>query len=467
MITFKERFNSIKPADLKALSRIVGPESLSTGVSQLELHAHDESFHTPHRPEVVLWAKNTQQVGQILEYANRRLIPVTPWAAGTSLEGNPIPIRGGIALDLGRMNRLIELRPADLQATVEPGLDFVTLNKRLSKQGLFFPPDPGAAAALGGMVANNAKGIRALKYGSTGDQVLKLEVVLPSGEIIQTGSYALRSSSGYDLVSLFVGSEGTLGVFTQITLKLAGLPAEFLAATAGFASLDQATQAVAQLIAAGLQPAALELLDQETVRLVNRFQQLQLPDRPMLFMEFQGSSRRALQEDLRLAKGICAEHQAIKFGSGFGQEERDRLWAGRYGVHDAIRAGYPQMAALVVDVAVPISAYPQIAQYAQQQLQEDRLVGPAFGHAGAGNLHLEILYRPDDEAEHDLAHQANQAIVLRALELGGTATGEHGVGLGKRQFMAREHGASLELMKRIKQLLDPNNIMNPGKIFGG
>jgi D-lactate dehydrogenase (cytochrome) len=458
-------FNKLQKADLDVLRRIVSAQRLSTGSSELDLHARDESFHEPHRPEVVLWPQSAQEISEILRYANERSVPVTPWAAGTSLEGNPIPMHGGIVVDLRQMNHVIEVRPDDLQVTVEPGLDFVALNKKLSAHGLFFPPDPGATATIGGMVANNAKGIRAIKYGSTGDQVLKLEVALPSGEIIQTGSYAMRSSSGYDLKSLFVGSEGTLGVFTQITLKLAGIPAEYLAAMADFPSLTGATRAVAQMIQAGLEPAALELLDALTVKLVNRFKGLQLTERPTLFIEFQGSSQAALAEEWQITQQICQDQGCTAFQSGFGRRERDRLWEGRYGVHDSIRAAYPQMAALVVDVAVPISRYSEIVRYAQRELERSSLIGPTFGHAGAGNLHVEILFNPASRVEEERAHETNEAIVFQALELGGTATGEHGVGMGKIPFMAREHGASLELMKSVKRLLDPHNIMNPGKFF--
>jgi len=458
-------YNKLHESDLEILRRIVGAEHLKTGRSELDLHARDESFHEPHRPEVVVWPQNAQEISEILKHANERLIPVTPWAAGTSLEGNPIPLYGGIALDLRQMNRVIEIRPDDLQATVEPGLDFVALNKRLRPFGLFFPPDPGATATLGGMVANDAKGIRAIKYGSTGDHVLRLEVVLPNGQIIQTGSYARRSSSGYDLKRLFIGSEGTLGVFTQITLKLAGIPAEYLAAVASFDSLADASQSVVEIIRAGLQPAALELLDAETIRLVKSFRGLELDEIPTLFMEFQGSSRAALEEDLQIVEEFCHEHCCLRFQSGFGRGERDRLWEGRYSVHDAIRAGFPQLAALVVDVAVPISHYSEIVRCAQRELGRSSLIGPTFGHAGAGNLHVEILYRPENRAERTRAHAANETIVFQALALGGTATGEHGVGIGKIPFMAREHGAGLELMKSIKRLLDPNHILNPEKLF--
>jgi D-lactate dehydrogenase (cytochrome) len=449
--------------DLDRLRAIVGPERLSTGESELELHSKDESYHPPSRPEVVIWPRSAEEISAILKLANSRGIPVTPWAGGTSLEGNPIPIRGGIVLDMRLMDRLLWVKPQDLQARVEAGLDFVRLNKRLERYGLFFPPDPGAVATIGGMVANDAKGVRAMKYGSTGDHVLELEVVLPTGEIVEVGSRAWRSSSGYDLKRLFIGSEGTLGVITAITLRLQGLPAEFLAAVASFAALEEAAEAVAELVGAGLIPAALEFMDEETVTLINKFNGLALPESPTLFLEFQGSGRAALEDDLQLMREVCAD--ALRLEAGLGREERDRLWEARHLIHDTIRKAFPGIAGIVVDVAVPLSCYPEIVEYAKRALKEHGLKGYLFGHAGLGGLHVEILYHPGEREEQARAEAANAAIVHRALELEGTATGEHGVGLGKRRFMEKEHGLSLELMRKIKALLDPNGIMNPGKIF--
>ena len=453
----------LKPEEIEELLEIVGPERLSTGESELALHSRDESHHRPHRPEVVLWPRTAAEISRILVFANLKRTPVTPWAAGTSLEGNPIPVKGGLVLDLRLMDRICWIRPEDLQACVEPGANFVRLNEKLKRYGLFFPPDPGATATIGGMVANDAKGIRAMKYGSTGDHILEMEIVLPTGEIVEVGSRALRSSSGYDLKRLFIGSEGTLGVITEVTLQLSGLPAEFLTAVVSFRALEEAAGAVAELVAAGLAPAALEFLDQETAALVNGFNDLNLPERPTLFIELQGSSRAALEDDLKIVEQVCSGCEGME--TGIGREERDRLWEARHLVHDTIRKAFPGIAGIVVDVAVPISRYPEIIEFSKRALRKHDVHGYAFGHAGSGNLHVELLYHPDNPDDRAQAEAANEEIVLHALDLEGTATGEHGVGLGKRKFMLREHGASLELMRKIKGILDPNGIMNPGKIF--
>jgi len=397
-------------------------------------------------------------------WANEKKIPVTPWGAGTSLEGNPIPAAGGIVLDMSHMNQILALYEQDLQAVVQPGVVYQELNKQLGKYGLFFPPDPGAPATIGGMVANNAAGIQAVKYGATKNYVLKLKIVLPTGEIIKIGSGAFRSSSGYDLVRLFTGAEGTLGVITEITLRLVGIPPEVAAAIASFPSLEAAVKAAVQLVQAGMAPAALELLDEATVHAINLFKGLKLKEIPTLLLEFHGN-RSAVQEDLEFARRICLDCGSRDFISGLGREERDKLWEARHQAYYAAAALNPGRKVIVTDVAVPISKLPQMVKYAREVLSEKGLAGPILGHAGDGNFHAGIFYAPDDAAEKRRAQEANAEIVLQALRLGGTATGEHGVGLGKIRFMEAEHGAGLEVMKKIKKLLDPNGIMNPGKIF--
>ncbi len=458
-------YGQVTVRDLEWIRSIVGAERVSTGESILDLHSKDESFHERRRPEAVVWPLRVEEISQILRMANEKRIPVTPWGAGTSLEGNPMPVERGVLLDLQQMNRILELRAEDLQVHVEAGVIYKELNQYLSRYGLFFPPDPGASATIGGMVGNNASGIRTVKYGATKDFVLNMVVVLPTGEIIRTGTNAIKSSSGYDLCRLFVGSEGTLGVVTEVTLRLMGLPAEFMAAVVQFNTVRQATDAVSHVMRSGLSPAALELLDQQTVQVVNRYKNLSLKERPTLFIEFHGTSAAGLKEELEIVREICVESGSLQFDSGIGREERNRLWEARYEVRDSIKASNPGLYPLVVDTAVPISKYPDMVEWGQKVLERRGLKGYAFGHAGSGNLHMEIMGILEDKAQWQEVEEADEEIVDFALKCGGTATGEHGIGIGKRKFMKKEHGESLQLMRRIKELLDPNGIMNPGKIF--
>ncbi len=459
------KYTKVTNKELEFIQSLVGPERMSTGESVLELHSKDESFHPRRKPDVVVWPLRTEEVSQILKMANEKQIPVTPWGAGTSLEGNPIPVEGGIVLDLQQMNHVLELRTEDLQVRVEAGVIYKELNQYLSRFGLFFPPDPGAAATLGGMVGNNASGIRTVKYGATKDYVLSMVIILPSGEVIRVGTNAIKSSSGYDLCRLFVGSEGTLGLVTEVTLRLIGLPAEFMAAVAQFDLIREATDTVIQIMRSGLSPAALEFLDAPTVRVVNQFKKLSLEERPTLFIEFHGASAMGLKEELEIVKEICGEHRSLRFDSGIGREERNRLWEARYGVRESIKVNNPGFHPLVIDTAVPISKYSDMVEWGQKIIEKKGLKGYAFGHAGSGNLHMEILGVPEEKAQWQKVREAEEEIVYFALECGGTATGEHGIGIGKQKFMKKEHGGSLLLMKQIKKLLDPNGIMNPGKIF--
>lgn len=459
------KHSKVTSKELEFIKSIVGPERMSQGESVLDLHSKDESFHLRKKPDLVVWPLSAEEISRILKLANERRIPVTPWGAGTSLEGNPIPVKGGIVLDLQQMNRILELRAEDLQVRVEAGVIYKELNQSLSRYGLFFPPDPGASATIGGMVGNNASGIRTIKYGATKDFVLSMVVVLPSGEVIRVGTNAVKTSSGYDLCRLFVGSEGTLGVMTEVTLRLIGLPEEFMAAVAQFNFVREATDTVSQIMRSGLSPAALELLDAPTVQVVNQFKKLSLEEKPTLFIEFHGASAAGLKEELRVVEEICGENRSLRFDSGIGREERNRLWEARYGVRESIQVNNPGLHPLVIDTAVPISKYPDMVEWSQKIVEKKGLKGYAFGHAGSGNLHMEILGIPEEETQWQKVREAEGEIVDFALECGGTATGEHGVGIGKKTFMKREHGESLRLMEQIKKLLDPNGIMNPGKMF--
>jgi D-lactate dehydrogenase (cytochrome) len=448
------------------LLALLPAERVSAAQADRTLHAKDQSSHAAHLPDLVVWPVSTAEVSAVLAYANEHGIPVTPWGAGSSLEGNSIPVCGGIVLDLTRLNRMVEIHHADFQVTVEPGLFYKDMNKELARHGLFFPPDPGANASVGGMLANNAAGIRTVKYGATRDNVLALEVVLASGEVIHTGSRSVKQSAGYDLTHLFVGSEGTLGVITQATLKLYPLPEHFSAATAAFPSVEAAAGAVYDLIGAGLEPNALELIDKTAAEVISASANLNLTPAPNLFMEFSGASLTALTETLSTAEAICRSRGALNYHSGVGREERARLWEARHHAFEAHLRHFAGQDYLLTDVAVPISHYPALVTYASELMSDLNFVGSIVSHAGDGNMHSNIFFPPDDAARRAAAHEYNDRLVRRAIELGGTSTGEHGVGLGKQKYMALEHGAgALRVMQQIKRLLDPHNILNPGKVL--
>ena len=449
----------------KELVDLVSPERFSTGRSNLELHRRDISPHKGELPAAIIWPETTEEISTILKWSYAQEIPVTPWGAGTSTEGNPVPALGGLVIDMTRMNRILAIRPQDLQADVQPGVLRKELNHQVGQHGLFFPPDPGADATIGGMIANNASGVQTVKYGATKDYIMKLTIVVPGGNVIRTGCKAPKSSSGYDLTRLFVGSEGTLGVVTEATLRLTGIPSHHLAATATFNQLDEASQAVAVLIGSGIEPAALELLPPELIGLMNREKQLGLVEKPTLFCEFHGISRAMLTEIAELAKELCQDCGAIKFASGVDENQRQDLWRARHEAWETIHRAHPGKDTLIVDAAVPISCYPEMVVYSQKLVDRYQAIGYVFGHAGDGNLHVVLVGDPKDHSGWQQIEEINDRIVTRAVELGGTCTGEHGIGIGKRKFMQLEHGQSYDLMRRIKMLLDPKGLMNPGKIF--
>jgi D-lactate dehydrogenase (cytochrome) len=459
------QFSSLNQNHIKHLQSLVAPDRFSTGESVLDLHAKDQSQHPPSRPEAVIWPVDASEVSEILKYANDHLIPVTGWGSGSSLEGNPIPVQKGIVLDFSQMNQILNIRVEDFQADVEPGVIYQDLNEKLRHTGLFFPPDPGARATVGGMIANNASGTRTVYYGSTKDYVLRLEVVLASGEIIELGTRAAKTSSGYDLIHLIVGSEGTLGVVIGATLRLVGFPVEYSAAIATFPSVEAVSKAVFEIIRSGLNPAALELLGPECIALMNQEEQLDLKVSPTLFVEFHSSTASHLEEVLEMAREICSEKGCTAFRSGLGKAERDHIFKARHALGEMIIRNHPDCGTLVVDVAVPNTAYPEIIAAISEEMNATGLTAYTFGHAGDGNIHLNIPGKKGDKKEWALIHQIVQRLVSKALDLGGTATGEHGVGLGKKKYMTAEHGKSLEWMKQVKALFDPNGILNPGKIF--
>ncbi|MCP4361985.1 MAG: FAD-binding oxidoreductase [Chloroflexi bacterium] len=451
----------------QTLEQIVGSENFSLTDADRVLHGRDQSSHPPHLPDAVIWPQNSQQVSQILRQANQHRIPIVGWGAGSSLEGNPIPVHGGMVVNFQQMNKILALHTADFQVTVQPGIFYKDMNKILGQHGLFFAPDPGANASIGGMIANNAAGTRTVKYGATCDNVLALEVVLANGEIIRTGSRSLKQSAGYDLTHLLIGSEGTLGLVTEATLKLAPLPERFSAVLASFDSTAAAAEAVYSIISFGLTPAALELLDAAAITYMNQDKAIDLPVIPTLLMEFHGPTAETLNNELQLVEKICMECGGRHFEAGVGRDERDRLWHGRHQLGEILFRAHPQSTYLITDVSVPISSYPKLAAYTSDLMQTMDIPGALFGHAGDGNLHT-IVFAPKAEvAAHANLHRFNDQVVHKAINLEGTCTGEHGVGIGKQKYMVHEHGeAAINLMRQIKTTLDPHNILNPGKVLG-
>ena len=449
----------------RELIAIVSQDCFTTGASNLELHLHDISPHKGVTPSAILWPKTTEEVSAILQWSYQNNVPVTPWGAGTSTEGNPVPAVGGLVLNMTRMNAILAVREEDLQVDVQPGVFRKELNKHLASSGLFFPVDPGADATIGGMIANNASGVKTVKYGATKDYVMMMTIVLPDGKVIRSGSRAHKSSSGYDLTRLFVGSEGTLGIVTEATLRLTGVPAAYLAATVVFDDLEAASEAVALIIASGLEPAALELLTEELIALMNKENGLGLQERPSLFCEFHGISNEALAETAELLQELCEDCGAVAFQHGIEAHLRKKLWQARHDAWETIHRAHPGKKTLIVDAAIPISKYPEMVLFSKEKVLEMGVPGYVFGHAGDGNLHVVLVGDPEDKKEWDTLEEINQQVVEQAIALDGTCTGEHGIGIGKRKFMKLEHGASYDLMRQIKELLDPQNLMNPGKIF--
>ncbi len=453
--------------DIPALQAIVGPENVSARTADLEAHSIDESCVTPCLPEVIVWPGDTEQVAGVLRYANEHEIPVVPWSGGSSLEGNPVPVHGGIVLAMYRLKEILDVNEDDLQVTVQPGIIYDDLNAHLRRLGLFFPPAPGSAdvATLGGMVSNNSSGMQAVKYGVTRNYVMKLKCVLPNGEILDIGSRAKKSTSGYDLVSLIVGSEGTLGVVTEITLRLMGLPEQVSSAIAVFDTLKDATDAVYDAVRYGLDAAAIELLDGGTVRVTNEQMGLNLREVPTVFIEFHGPMA-GVEDQVAYMREICEDHNCLEFDVAATPERRAVLWAARREARDSIKLSHAGEILVSGDVCVPISHFGEMVEYVHQVARETGMRIYVFGHAGDGNLHTEMILRRSNEDDARRGDRATDAIVRRALAVGGTIAGEHGVGLAKRIFLEAEHGPEVvALMKAIKQVFDPKGIMNPGKIF--
>lgn len=445
------------------LRRLLG-DRLSTSESVRDHHSHDESWHVPHRPEAVAFPTTTEEVAAVVRVCAAHRVPVVAFGTGTALEGGVIPEHGGVVVSLQRLDRVLRVSADDLDATVEAGVTHRALNAQLRDLGLFFPIDPGADCSLGGMAATRASGTNAVRYGTMRENVISLTVVLADGRIVRTARRARKSSAGYDLTRLFVGSEGTLGIITEVTVRLAGVPESVAAAVCSFDSLEGAVHTVIRTIQLGVPMARIELLDDVQMDAVNRYAGLAYPVRDTLFLEFHGSAA-SVREDAALVQQIASEHRGDAFVWAEGHAERQRLWAARHDAAYANKALRPGCGIWATDVCVPISRLAECILETKQDLRESFLVAPLIGHVGDGNFHLGLLVRRDDPREVAEAERLHDRLVRRALAMDGTCTGEHGVGTGKLRFLAAEHGEALNVMRAIKQALDPLGILNPGKVL--
>ncbi len=437
---------------------------LSTSAALREQHGRGEGHHPLHLPDAVAFATSTEDVSRIVACCAAHGVPVIAFGTGTSLEGHVAALQGGISIDLTGMNRVLAVHAEDLDCVVEPGVTRKQLNAALRDQGLFFPIDPGADASLGGMAATRASGTNAVRYGTMRDNVLGMTVVLADGRVIHTGGRARKSSAGYDLTRLFVGSEGTLGIITELTLRLFGIPEAISAAVCAFPSVDDAVAAVIETIQTGIPVARIELLDEAQMRGCIGFSKLdEMTAAPTLFYEFHGSEA-GVAEQAQAAEGIAADHGGLGFRWSTLPEDRNRLWQARHDAYYAALSLRPGCKGWTTDVCVPISALAECIRATQDDVAESGLLAPIVGHVGDGNFHLLMLLDPDDPAEMKKAQAVNKRLVRRAIAMGGTCTGEHGVGYGKIDSVAEEHGEAVNVMATIKRALDPQNIMNPGKV---
>ncbi|MFC5608576.1 FAD-binding oxidoreductase [Variovorax soli] len=454
----------VPEALIEALKARFG-QQLSTAMAVRSQHGRDESSFDVPPPAAVVFAQSTQDVADAVKLASQFEVPVIPFGVGSSLEGHLLAVQGGISIDVSRMNRVVSVNADDLTVTVQPGVTRKQLNDEIKSTGLFFPIDPGADASIGGMTATRASGTNAVRYGTMRENVLALEVVTASGEVIRTGTRAKKSSAGYDLTRLLVGSEGTLGVITEITLRIYPLPEAVSAAICSFPSIEDAVRTTIQIIQLGVPIARVELIDQHTVRMVNAHSKLGLREEPMLLMEFHGSPA-GVKEQAETVQDIASEHGGKAFEWASTPEERTRLWTARHNAYFAAVQSRPGCRVISTDTCVPIS---RLADCLLDSVKEADASGiPYFlvGHVGDGNFHFGYLLDPNAPEERVKAEQLNHALVARALALEGTCTGEHGVGLHKMGFLVDEAGVgAVDMMRTIKRALDPKNIMNPGKIF--
>ncbi|WP_100010452.1 FAD-binding oxidoreductase [Lentibacillus sediminis] len=447
-------------ADLKDL---LHESQVSDNATILAQHSKDESYHTPKLPDIVVFPENTEEVSEIIKIADNYQISVIPFGLGSSLEGHVIPIDQTITIDFSLMNKVLEVREKDFLIKVQPGITRSQLNQELKKYGMFFPVDPGADATIGGMAATNASGTLSLKYGIMRDNVVDMEVVTADGTIIHTGSLAAKSSSGYHLNGIFIGSEGTLGCITELTLKIYGIPEKISAARASFTTIDDAIEAVVAVLQAGVPIARMEIIDEVSMKQVNRFSDTNYKEVPTIFLEFHGNEA-GLKEDLAFTEEIMKDFNCVKIDFETETAARNQLWEARHNLAYAYVHDYPGRKLMVTDVCLPISELAQAIHHAREALNNLGLPGGITGHVGDGNYHILLMINMDDQNEVEKAKELNEQIVKYALARGGTCTGEHGVGFGKQKYQLEEHGEAFHVMEKIKAALDPKALLNPNKI---
>jgi D-lactate dehydrogenase (cytochrome) len=449
------------------LRALLGADRVSDSVANRDLHGHGESYHPTALPDLVVWPTSSEEVARVVTVCARHGVPIVPFGAGTSLEGQVCAIEGGVSVDLSRMNRILRVSVEDMDVTVEAGVTRLQLEGVLRPQGVFFPVDPGADATIGGMVSTGASGTTTVRYGAMRENVVSLTVVTAAGEIVRTRSRARKSSAGYDLTRLFVGAEGTLGIVTEATLRLHPTPEAMSAAVSAFPSLSEAVECVVQTMQQGIPVARIELLDAVQLDAINRRYDLGYVAAPTLFLEFHGN-RREVAEQAETVEEIARELGALTWTSTSDATERHRLWEARHHAHEATLALRPGARTVVTDVCVPISRLQQCIEETEVDLVESGLVAPLVGHVGDGNFHLALLVDPADPEEVGRAKDLAEKLARRAIALDGTCTGEHGVGYGKAKFLPLEHGeGGMRLMRAIKDAFDPDGLFNPGKIFAG
>jgi D-lactate dehydrogenase (cytochrome) len=457
-------YGLVDEAFLNSLADVVGADNLSTSEAIRQQHGKDESYHPSVPPEAVVFCSSTEQVRDVVRSCAAKRVPIIPYGTGTSLEGHVAALSGGISIDVSRMEQILSVHAADMDVAVQPGVRRKALNSYLRDTGLFFPIDPGADASIGGMTATRASGTNAVRYGTMRENVLAVEAVTPDGKVIRTGRRARKSAAGYDLTRLFVGSEGTLGVITEITLRLHGIPEASRSAVCSFPDLESAVNTVILTIQSGIPITSIEILDEVQMDAVNQYSKLDYPVQPTLFFEFHGTDA-SVDEQVSLVKAIAHDFGAGDFQWAARPEDMTKLWQARHDAYYAALALRPGCKGIATDVCVPISCLAECILETQADIRESGLLAPIVGHVGDGNFHVVFVVDPENGDEMKRADEVNGRMIKRALSLDGTCTGEHGIGYGKIDFLSEELGEAVDTMAMIKRALDPGNIMNPGKIL--